>query len=149
MATQNNWRWCHKCEGLYFAGHATQGKCPETGIPATGPHDHTGSGDYSLVQNTPSDPGQKNWRWCHKCEGLYFAGHATQGKCPKGGPHNHTGSGDYSLIQNTPSDPGQKNWRWCHKCEGLYFAGHATQGKCPDHGAHSHTGSGDYSLEQV
>ena len=36
----------------------------------------------------PYPNGQGNWRWCHKCEGLFYAGN------PFGG---------------------EQNWRWCHK----------------------------------
>ena len=141
---QQNWRWCHKCQILYFAGNATQGVCP-TG----GPHDHTGSGNYQLVQNTPAYPGQSNWRWCSKCQGIHFAGNPTEGNCPAGGLHIHTGSGNYSLMQNIMAGAGQSNWRWCHKCQGMYFAGNATQGVCPTGGPHDHAGSGDYHLFQV
>lgn len=91
---------------------------------------------------------QSNWRWCHKCQGLYFAGNPTPGHCPAGGPHDHAGSGDYHLIQNTANAPGQSNWRWCHKCQGLYFAGSPTPGHCPAGGPHDHTGSGSYFLVQ-
>lgn len=42
--------------------------------------------------------GQDNWRWCQKCEGLFFGGHATHGKCPADGqPHSLQGSGNYKL----------------------------------------------------
>lgn len=49
-----------------------------------------------LVGNTGNN--QSNWRWCVNCEGLFFAGHATQGVCPKkGGPHVVGTSGNYEL----------------------------------------------------
>jgi hypothetical protein len=43
---------------------------------------------------------QGNWRWCHKCQGLWFAGSpATEKKpCPAGGEHSQDGSGDYRLL---------------------------------------------------
>lgn len=41
---------------------------------------------------------QADWRWCKKCEGLFFAGHATSGVCPAGGAHTQEGSGKYELI---------------------------------------------------
>jgi hypothetical protein len=41
---------------------------------------------------------QANWRWCNKCQGLFFAGGATKGVCPKGGEHSLDGSGDYHLL---------------------------------------------------
>ena len=137
---QNNWRWCHKCQGLYFSGGANQGHCP-----AGAAHDHTGSGDYMLMQSA-NYPGQNNWRWCNKCQGLSFAGQATQGTCPAGGVHDHTGSGNYVLLNQRPLAPGQHGWRWCHKCEGLYFAGGGSSGVCPAGGTHDATGSGDYAL---
>ncbi len=135
---QDNWRWCHKCQGLFFAGN------PGSHCSAGGAHDKTGSGNYFLVQNSPLYPGQANWRWCHKCQGLYFAGHPGS-HCPAGGAHDNTGSGNYSLINQNPLAPGQHGWRWCHKCQGLYFAGNPGS-VCPSGGAHDQAGSGDYSL---
>jgi C1A family cysteine protease len=90
---------------------------------------------------------QRNWRWCHKCQGLYFAGNPTQGICPASGQHDHTGSGNYALVQNQPLAAVQQDWRWCHKCQGLFFGGNSNP-ICPAGGNHDHTGSGDYSLVQ-
>jgi hypothetical protein len=142
-AGQDNWRWCSKCEGLWFAGHATHGVCPADGKA----HILDGSGNYVLLSSTdPTASGQGNWRWCYKCEGLWYAGHATHGVCPADtDEHSLRGSGDYELSFNLAN--GQDNWRWCHKCEALWFAGHATHGVCPADGAeHSRKGSGDYVL---
>jgi hypothetical protein len=144
MSQQDNWRWCNKCQGLAFAGNPSLGPCP-----AGGQHNHTGSGDYVLVQNDPAAPGQSNWRWCNKCQGLAFAGNPSLGPCPAGSQHNHTGSGDYVLVQNHPGAPGQSNWRWCNKCQGLAFAGNPSLGPCPAGGQHNHTGSGNYVLVQA
>lgn len=41
--TQDNWRWCNKCQVLSFAGSASAGACAAGGL-----HDHAGSGDYYL-----------------------------------------------------------------------------------------------------
>jgi CubicO group peptidase (beta-lactamase class C family) len=41
--SQDNWRWCKKCQVLALAGGASLGTCA-----AGGTHDHTGSGDYVL-----------------------------------------------------------------------------------------------------
>ncbi len=138
--TQRNWRWCKKCQGLWFGGNVGS-KCP-----AGGAHSKTGSGNYSLVHNATSVPGQANWRWCKKCQGLWFAGNPTQGKCPAGGGHTKTGSGNYTLAHGAGA--GQTNWRWCNKCQGLWFAGNPAS-KCPAGGAHSQTGSGNYRLVPV
>src|SRR5712692_4853531 len=107
---QSNWRWCHKCEGLYFAGN------PGSHCPAGDAHDQAGSGNYTVTQNIPAGPEQSNWRWCHKRQGLYFGGNPGS-HCPAGGAHDQAGSGNYKLVQNT-SGVRQRNWRWCHKCQG-------------------------------
>jgi hypothetical protein len=43
---------------------------------------------------------QAGWRWCHKCQGLFFAASpATENKpCPTGGQHSQDGSGNYRLV---------------------------------------------------
>ncbi len=138
---QSNWRWCHKCQGLFFGGH------PGSHCPKGGAHSSTGSGNYRLVKNTPSYPGQDNWRWCHKCQGLYFAGNPGS-HCPSGGAHENVGSGNYTLIHQVPLAFGQHGWRWCHKCQGLFFVDNPGS-HCPKGSAHSSTGSGEYALLQV
>ena len=40
---------------------------------------------------------QNNWRWCNKCEGLWFGPNAAQSNCPQGGTHSSSGSGNYHL----------------------------------------------------
>src|SRR4051812_29122967 len=50
-------------------------------------------GAYGLPLPTA---GQNNWRWCHKCQGLFFGGNPGS-HCPAGGAHDKTGSGDYLL----------------------------------------------------
>jgi rubrerythrin len=155
--SQDNWRWCTKCQGLAFAGNATPGSCP-----AGGTHDHTGSGNYRLPKDLGGLLGsieklsvQENWRWCTKCQGLAFAGNPTPGSCPAGGTHDHTGSGNYMLLKDVGALPnigvasGQENWRWCTKCQGLAFAGNPTPGACPAGGTHGHTGSGNYTMLAV
>src|SRR4030095_12154947 len=128
-----------------FAGN------PGSVCPA-GPGGHTGGGNYILVRNTANAPGQQNWRWCSKCEGLYFAGNPGS-VCPAG-PGGHTAGGNYTLEQDIgplidnvgPGYNGQDNWRWCSKCHGLFFAGNPGS-VCPaGPGGHSKTGSGNYIL---
>jgi hypothetical protein len=132
---QSDWRWCHNCQGLFFAGNKKQGVCP-----AGGAHSHTGSDDYVLKT---SGSGQSDWKWCSKCQGLFYAGNKTLGSCPAGGGHNGSKSSDYVLRT---SGSGQSNWRWCNKCQGLFFAGNKTFGVCPRKGSHADGGSADYVL---
>ena len=97
---QAGWRWCKKCEGLWFAdgGADRKGKCV-----VDGGHDATASGKYTLIHNDEDAAGQQDWRWCKKCEGLWFAGGGPdrQGKCPAGDSHDDTDSGKYT-VAHTP-----------------------------------------------
>ena len=108
--------------GATSARDSTSPATPARHCPAGGAHDQTGSGNYRLVQNTPSYPGQANWRWCHKCQGLYFAGNPGSNARPAART-TQTGSGDYTLIHQAPLAFGQHGWRWCKKCQGLFFSG--------------------------
>jgi hypothetical protein len=93
MTAQDNWRWCNKCQVLAYAGFPSLGACA-----AGGSHDHSGSGDYVLIQDVPVGGNeQDNWRWCNKCQALAFAGNPSPGPCADGGSHDHSGSGDYVL----------------------------------------------------
>jgi len=79
---------------MFFSGNPTQGVCP-----AGQSHDASPSGDYAIVfDDGLSFPvGQENWRWYHKCQGLFFAGHLTQGVCPAGQSHDGSQSGAYLI----------------------------------------------------
>jgi hypothetical protein len=103
--SQLGWRHCNKCEGFFFSDNPTTGYCP-----AGGGHEYKGSSNYQAVQALgPGDlphnlPGefvpfgfQGNWHWCHKCQGMFFAGDFTSGFCPAGGGHDHTGSSGYAM----------------------------------------------------
>ena len=65
---------------------------------------------------------QLNWRWCHKCQGMYFAGNPGS-HCPAGGAHDLVGSGNYHIPHDMKVPYGQANWRWCHKCQGSICRG--------------------------
>ena len=71
---QENWRWCKNCQGLWFGGSTGRkyGFCP-AGFGTARDHVASDTGHYKLVNNDPSAPGQDNWRWCKKCQGLFFA----------------------------------------------------------------------------
>jgi len=93
--SQDNWRWCSKCQSLAFAG-GNEGICP-----AGGKHDQRTSYNYVLQMNVHQLPpnSQDNWRWCSKCQSLAFAG-GNEGICPAGGKHDHSMSGNYVLQHN-------------------------------------------------
>jgi hypothetical protein len=91
---QHNWRWCKNCQGLFYAGRKNNA------CPAGGDHDGSGSADY--IMHTKHIGGQstwneEGWRWCKKCQGLYYASNKDIGQCPAGGAHDFSGSGHYVL----------------------------------------------------
>ncbi|MFN2587213.1 MAG: hypothetical protein ABR613_03700 [Actinomycetota bacterium] len=51
---------------------------------------------------------QDLWRWCKRCDALFYAGAASM--CPQGGPHDASESGHYSLPLFAPPDVGQTPW---------------------------------------
>ena len=55
----------------------------QPGCPAGGEHDFAASANYTLVINRAGAEGQSNWRWCRKCQGLAFGGHAGMGGAPR------------------------------------------------------------------
>jgi hypothetical protein len=147
LQSQPDWRWCHKCQGLFFSGgQASVGRCP-----AGAQHEKGVSGNYTLAHNAPVILGQPDWRWCHKCQGLFFSGgQASIGSCPAGGQHEKGSSGNYSLAHSSPLAPGQADWRWCHKCQGLFFSGgQASVGRCPAGAQHEKGVSGNYTLMHI
>lgn len=106
---QVGWRWCRKCQGLFFGrnDNASVGCCL-----AGGHHDPTTSGLYTVALNDSAAPGQSGWRWCHKCEGLFFGRNENfpVGRCPAGGAHEPTSgtsvSGSYTLAISSTIDTG-------------------------------------------
>jgi hypothetical protein len=145
LASQNGWRWCRQCQGLWFAGNPTLGVCP---APGSAGHSFVFSGDYTLPKATDVFTGdQSGWLWCTRCAGLWYALNGTPGVCPAGpGGHEYGGGFSYSLDLG---GGGQSNWRWCQQCQGLWFAGNRTGGACPASAAagHSLAGSGNYHLD--
>ena len=98
---------------------------------------------------------QRNWRWCQKCQGLWYSASTVNpgGVCPAGGTHSKASSGDYALFGDPDGSfsatvQAQHHWRWCQKCQGLWYsvATVNTDGVCPAGGKHSKAGSGDYAL---
>jgi hypothetical protein len=158
QATQHLWRWCARCQGMWYSGNDTHGSCPAGDI-FDGGHHSDGSGDYNLKADYDGGAGQTPWRWCGKCQGLFF-GDGGGGRCPAGGPvpghlpfSERLGaiSGIYRIETSTDNDgPGaQRNWRFCFKCTGLFFAGNSTFGRCPAGATHDPARSGDYLLREI
>ncbi|MCA6091504.1 hypothetical protein LE181_04895 [Streptomyces sp. SCA3-4] len=84
--------------------------------------------------------GQRNWRFCTKCFGMFYYGYPTNGVCPAGGAHSMAGY-DFDIPYNIGESPNlQANWRFCDRCFGMFFFGYPSGGWCPTGGSHSAAG---------
>jgi hypothetical protein len=62
-------------------------------------HDASTSGHYSLQFGDTVPGTQGLWRWCQKCQGLFFSAHPSV--CPAGGAHDGSASGQYGVLWET------------------------------------------------
>jgi hypothetical protein len=82
---QYNWRFCNKCEVMFYDGYPGKGVCPIGG-------GHVAQGYMFGLWDVngpsfPHDRMQSDWRFCNKCQVLYFDGYADKGRCAAGGGH--------------------------------------------------------------
>ena len=128
---QPDWRFCNKCEAMFFNGYPSKGSCPAGGA-------HVAQG-YNFVlphdlEETPT--AQRHWRFCNKCEAMFLNGYGNKGRCAAGGIHVAQG---YNFVlphdlEETPT--AQRHWRFCNKCEVMFFNGYGNKGRCAAGGAH-------------
>jgi hypothetical protein len=71
---QDNWRFCGKCAGMFWAG--TAGVCPKDRAPHQAGAGPSAPGfDFVLPHDPGADPAhQENWRFCRHCYALVYAG---------------------------------------------------------------------------
>lgn len=96
---QGNWNMCYRCAGLFTTLH-TPGVCWGN---SRGPHQSDNGLDYYLYYSESGANWQPNWRWCGKCQLLYYQGaDGTQaGYCPDLGLHEEGGgSYNYAIYWN-------------------------------------------------
>ena len=102
---QDGWYECEHCNGLFFTRtidkndqmqrRARGGRCPlSAGVQHERRLDSAEALEtFVLPHNvTPAPGAQRNWRWCEKCSGLFFAGDDFWGHCPVGGEHGKLGN---------------------------------------------------------
>jgi hypothetical protein len=130
--TQNNWRRCQKCNGLFFNGYADKGRCP-----AGGGHAVFGRGDYLVVYDDSTGPGQGDWRFCTKCKTLFFNGYPAKGVCAADrGGHTAAGYNFFLAHDRRPTGREDAYWRFCNKCMGLFYNNAPGSSVCPQGGRH-------------
>ena len=149
---QSDWRWCNRCQGLFYGGGTAQSRCPTGGTHT--PMEQSGSFDYILPVGTPiTQSSQPDWRWCNQCQGLFYGPNVGSSSCPTGGTHTpaaQSGSWDYVLPFGAAGTTfSQPDWRWCNRCQGLFYGGNVASSRCPTGGTHTpaaQSGSFDYVL---
>jgi hypothetical protein len=132
---QRDWRFCGKCEELFFDGFPDKGKCP-----AGGGHEAHGF-NFVLPHDQPESPDRQGaWRFCGKCHAMFFDGFPDKGTCPAGGGHDAQGF-VFVLPHDQPEGPDRQGaWRFCGKCHAMFFDGFPTKGVCPTGGGHDAQG---------
>jgi hypothetical protein len=97
--TQSQWRWCSKCQGLFYGPSVAASRCP-AGDTHT-PPETSGSSNYGLPRDIAGEFAlQKQWRWCSKCQGLFYGPWVAASRCPAGDTHTPpevSGSANYGL----------------------------------------------------
>jgi hypothetical protein len=98
-----------------------------------------------------------DWRWCNKCQALYYTALVALSPCPAGGSHalpEESGSFNYMVLFAEPDSANRMSgWRWCSKCSGLFYGGGGVASShCAAGGTHSppeQSGSSNYTLPYV
>jgi hypothetical protein len=83
---------------------------------------------------------QRDWRYCGKCQGMFFDGYPQKGACPAGGGHQAIGLNFILPHDVGETQTAQRNWRYCGKCQGMFFDGYPQKGACPAGGGHQAIG---------
>lgn len=100
---QYDWRFCQKCHTMFYDGYPKKGVCP-----AGGGHAAAGYIFGLWDVNGPRFPTSKmqdNWRFCNKCQALFFDGYPDKGHCPAGSGHVAQGLNFKLFYVDTPPPP--------------------------------------------
>jgi hypothetical protein len=136
MSAQDGWRFCNKCNTMFFDGFPDKGRC----VGGAG-HRAEGHNFFLPFDVPPSDMEQTSWRFCKKCEVLFFDGFPNnKGRCQGGGAHEPQGF-VFVLPHDIIEQPQrQLNWRFCGKCSSMFYDGRPDKGSCVGGGGHQAEG---------
>ncbi|HRD76012.1 MAG TPA: hypothetical protein PK264_08735 [Hyphomicrobiaceae bacterium] len=105
FAWQYDWRFCNKCFAMFFDGYPAKGRCPAGG-------GHVAQGfNFGLdftnesQRRPPVGVFQTTWRFCGKCNGMFFDGYPTKGRCQGGGAHAAAGWMFHLAFTAGPATP--------------------------------------------
>ena len=134
-AIQDAWRFCRKCNGMFFDGYPDKGMCPAG-------RGHVAQGyNFKLPYNVAeSRTAQGAWRYCGRCHAMFFDGYPQKGSCTAGG--GHAAAGYVFVLPHDVRVTGlnQAAWRFCNKCHVMFYDGYPTKGRCAAGGGHQSQG---------
>lgn len=140
MDTQDGWRRCNVCEGIFYMDSPGQ-SCVGGAM-----HSWPTSAEYKAPWGDVEADCQAGWGRCNRCGGLCFRGNP--GVCFDQAPH---GFDDFDASYNVPfglQAECETGWRWCSKCQRLWHLDHPG-GACFAGGEHDPAGSFEYVLPRV
>ncbi|KGN37999.1 hypothetical protein [Knoellia aerolata] len=143
MDTQDGWRRCNVCEGIFFMDSPGQ-SCVGGAM-----HRWPTSAEYKAPWGDVEADCQAGWGRCNKCGGLCFTGNP--GVCFDQAPHTYD---EFDATYNVPfggQPECETGWRWCSKCQRLWHLPHqgSSGTACFAGGEHDPAGSFEYVLPQV
>src|SRR5207247_2679701 len=94
---------------------------------------------YKITYNS-AGPGQRDWRFCNKCDAMFFDGYANKGVCAAGG--SHVAQGYNFTLRFDGRAVGEPEWRFCNKCEVIFYNGNSNVGVCAAGDGHVAAGDG-------
>lgn len=76
------------------------------------------------------------FRFCHRCQTLFYEGKneaagTPKGLCPAGASHEAMGYNFEIPARATPSSNAQDRWRFCGTCWAMFYDGYSQKGACP------------------
>jgi hypothetical protein len=89
---------------------------------------------------SPTQNAQDNWRFCRKCQAMFFNGYPNKGACPAGGTHKAAGYNFVLPHDVSPTSITQEEWRFCGKCQVMFYNGYDNTGACAAGGSHEGAG---------
>lgn len=147
-AADRNFRWCRRCQSLWFIAGGNNGHCP---VHHWWDHNHyqDGSAIYGFIDVTrpafaDDSFGQILLKWCLTCKAAYFWQHPAsvpwQNRVCPNNSAGHTPSASTYRIEMEQRPPlssfrKQADWRRCANCKVLYFIGNGeVNTRCSAHG---------------
>jgi len=114
--TEPGWLPCKKCAGFVYTAASTN-RCAAD----SGPH-APGGGPYFLESDNAAVPGEREWRRCRKCQGLFLAIQQSISDCPWDGLRHEAETvlnRNYSL-RTSAMRGALGGWSFCFKCTSLF-----------------------------